>query len=111
MLSWSKRPQGVKTLTITVRPRVCHAITRISLASIKDTSEEKALTSTDLVPVSNSALGLKGPVEDIAPDVEHGRLLVLAREKVVKRVVRAVGAVVKRVAHRLGFRNVEYIGW
>ena len=111
MLSWPKRPQGVKVLTIAVRPRVCYAITRISLASIKDTSKEEALTSTDLVPVSNSALRLKWPVEDVAPDEEHGRLLVLARQKVVKRVVRAVGSVVKRVAHRLWFWDVEYIGW
>jgi hypothetical protein len=36
--------------------------------------------------------------------------LVLAREKVVKGVVRAVGSVIKRVAHSLGFRNIEYIG-
>ena len=62
------------------------------------------------MPVSNSALRLERPVENVAPDVEHSRLLVLAREIVVKRVVRAIGAVVKRVAYRLGFRNVEYIG-
>jgi len=103
--------RGAKILTITVRPRVCHAIMSISLASIQDTPKEKALTSTDLMPVNNSALRLEWPVEDIAPDEEHGRLLVLALEIVVKDVVRAIGSVVKRIAHGLGFRNVEYIRW
>ena len=83
----------------------------ISLASIQDTPKEKALTSTDLMPVNNSALRLEWPVDDIAPDEEHGRLLVLALKIVVKDVVRAIGSVVKRIAHGLGFRNVEYIRW
>ena len=62
------------------------------------------------MPVSNSTLRLEWPVENVAPDEEHGRLLVLAREIVVKSVLRAVGSVVKRVAHRLWFWDVEYIG-
>lgn len=79
------------------------------MASIQHTPKEEALTSTDFMPVSNSALRFEWPVEDVAPDKEHGRLLVLAREEIVKDVVRAVGSVVKPVAHRLGFRNAGYI--
>ena len=63
------------------------------------------------MPVNNCALRLEWPVEDVAPDEEHGCLLVLALEIVVKDVVRAIGSVVKPIAHRLGFRNVEYIRW
>ena len=59
--------------------------------------------------VRKSALRLEWPVEDAAPDVEHGRLLVLAREEVVKYVVGAVGSVVESVADRLGLRYASHV--
>ena len=67
------------------------------------------LTNTNLMAVRESALCLERPVEDAAPDVEHGRLLVLTREKVVKRIVGAVGSVVESVADRLGLRYAGHV--
>jgi hypothetical protein len=59
--------------------------------------------------VGKSALRLERPVEDAAPDVKHGRLLVLAHEEVVECVVGAVGSVVESVAHRLGLRDASHV--
>lgn len=59
--------------------------------------------------VRYSPLCLKRPVENITPDVEHCRFLILAREIVVKGIMRAVWPVIERVAHRPGFgyaRNI-----
>ena len=39
------------------------------------------------MPVRNTTLGLIWPVGHIAPNVEQGRLLILALEEVVERVV------------------------
>ena len=48
--------------------------------------------------VCETPLSLKRPVHDVAPDVEHRCLLVLARKVVIKLIVRAVWSVIKRVA-------------
>ena len=60
--------------------------------------------------IGQSPPRLIGPVEDVAPDEEHGRLLVLGREIVIERIVGAVGSVVESVAHRPGFRYVTHVG-
>jgi hypothetical protein len=59
--------------------------------------------------VRKSTLRLERPVKDVAPDEEHRRFLVLAREEVVKYIVRAVGSVVESVAYRLGLRYASYV--
>ncbi len=61
------------------------------------------------MPICNRTLGLQRPVKHIAPDVVHGRLLILAREEVVERIVRAVGPIIEPVPHRLGLRHARHI--
>ncbi len=63
------------------------------------------------MPICNRTLGLQRPVKYVAPNVVHGRLLILAREEVVERVVRAVGPIVEPVPDRLGLRHARYIRW
>ena len=59
--------------------------------------------------VSKSALRPKRPIENITPDVEHCRLLVLARKIVVEDIMGTVWPVVKPVAHGVGFRHTRYV--
>jgi hypothetical protein len=73
-------------------------------------ADKPTLTSTNLVSIGQSAPRLVGPVEDVAPNEEHGRLLVLGREIVIERIVCAVGSIVESVAHRPGFRYVTHVG-
>ena len=60
--------------------------------------------------IGQTALRLERPVQDVAADVEQGGLLILAREIVVKDIVRAVRPVVECVAHRPGFGQASDIG-
>ena len=59
--------------------------------------------------VCNGALRLKWPVENTAPDVEHCRLLLLAREIVIEGIMRAIWPVIKGVAHRSGFGYAGHV--
>ena len=59
--------------------------------------------------VRNSALRLKRPVKNITPDVKHCRFLVLAREKVIEDVMRAVWPIIECVAHRQGLGYVSHV--
>jgi len=63
------------------------------------------------MPVRETSLSLKWPVYDVAPDVEQGCLLVLARKVVIKGIVRAVWPVVKRVAQCFGFWYFSQVVW
>ena len=59
--------------------------------------------------VRKGPLCLEGPVEDAAPDEEHRRLLILAREEIIKRIVRAIRPVIESVAHRSGLRYASHV--
>ena len=59
--------------------------------------------------VSKSALRLKRPVENITPDVERCRLLVLARKIVIEDIMGTVWPVVEPVAHGVGFGYTSYV--
>ena len=59
--------------------------------------------------VRNSALCLKRPVENTTPDVEHCRLLALAREKVIEDIMLPVWPIIEAVAHRLGFGYASHV--
>jgi hypothetical protein len=59
--------------------------------------------------VRNGALRLKRPVENITPDVEHRRFLVLAREIVIEDIMCAVWPVIEAVTHRLGFGYASHV--
>jgi len=61
------------------------------------------------MPVRKSPLRLKWPVHDAAPNEEHRCLLVLAREVVIKDVVRAVWPVVESVAYCPGLRYARHV--
>jgi len=57
--------------------------------------------------VSKSALSLKRPLVNITPNVEHCRLLVLARKIVVENIMRAVWPIVEPVAHCVGSSTLD----
>jgi len=61
------------------------------------------------MPVRKSPLRLKWPVQHAAPDVEHRCFLVLAREEVIKDIVRAVWPVVESVAYCPGLRYARNV--
>ena len=61
------------------------------------------------MPICKPTLCFQWPVHHIAPNVEQGRLLILTREEVVERIVRAVGPIVEPVTHGLGLRYASYI--
>lgn len=64
--------------------------------------------------IRKRALRLKWPVQNITPNVEHRRLLVLARKVVVEHIVRAIRPVVEPVTQCLGFwhgRHVRRQSW
>ena len=59
--------------------------------------------------VCNSALRLKWPVEYITPDVKHCRFLILAREKVIEDVMRAVWPIIECIAHCQGLGYASHV--
>jgi hypothetical protein len=63
----------------------------------------RTLTGANFVAVRNAALCLKRPVENVTPNVEHCRFLLLAREIVIEGIMRAVWPVIEGIAHRPGF--------
>ena len=90
-----------------MRPGVCYTTKKVN--TIKE-QKRKALTSTNLMTVSKTALRLKRPVKNITPNVEQRRLLVLARNiVVVEDIMSAVWPIVEPVAHRVGFRYTSNV--
>ena len=59
--------------------------------------------------VSKSALRLKRTVENITPNVEHCRLLILARKIVIEDIMGTVWPVIEPVAHDVGFGYTSYV--
>ena len=59
--------------------------------------------------VSKSALRLKRTVENITPNVEHCRLLILARKIVIEDIMGTVWPVIEPVAHGVGFGYTSYV--
>jgi hypothetical protein len=66
---------------------------------MKPVPEREALTGANLMSVRKGALRLKGPVKNITPNIEHGRLLVLAGEIVIERIMCAVWSIIECISH------------
>ncbi len=65
--------------------------------------------NANVMTIHDTPLRFERPIENVGANVEHGSLLLVLEQEIVKSVVGAVGSIVKGETPRVGFRALNQV--